>query len=138
MTVRLADDVRNGRVDEVRDQIDAGSGAGIIRIYTGSQPAGPGSAATGTLLVTLTLNDPSFPNAASGTTTIDNTPVVTADAVAAGVAGWARFLDSDLNAVMDVTVGESASDLTINESTLAIGQAVSIDSGNPLTLTDPA
>lgn len=247
MTVRLSNSVRNARVDAVANAIDGGAGAGIIRIYTGGQPASVATAPTGALLVTLTCNDPSFDAAVAGVRTMDVTPNVTGDAVAGGVTGWARFLDSGLAppvlnapstattggtlaaatyfyvitalnangetlksnevsiattgttstvtlgwtavagatgyrvyrstttgteqklnitdlgavttytdtgaatvatnpptlnstpaAVMDVTVGESASDLTISESTLVTGQAVTVDAANPLTLTDPA
>ena len=57
MTVRIANTVRNSRIDDIRAAVDAGSGAGLLRIYSGTKPAKGGTPA-GTLLAELTCADP--------------------------------------------------------------------------------
>lgn len=132
MAVRISTGVRNADVDAAVALLSAGSGAAKLRIYTGAQPAGPATAATGTLLVEIPLNDPAAAAAASGTATFDVTPEPTAIAVATGTPGWARFLDSDNNAVIDAAIG---SDLTIDDTNVTEGSSVTLTS---LTLTQPA
>lgn len=48
MATRISTSARNAAADAVVDLLDAGSGAGYIEIRTGSQPATPNTAATGT------------------------------------------------------------------------------------------
>lgn len=122
--------------------IDGGSGAGHLRIYTGTQPAGPGTSPSGTLLVDIALNDPSFDAAASGVANLDVTPAVSGTGVAAGTAGWARYLTSTEAAgtglgVVDGSVTETGGggDVTINTTTVSIGLAVSVTSAS---ITAPA
>ncbi len=122
--------------------IDGGSGAGHLRIYTGTPPAGPGTSPSGTLLVDITLNDPSFAAAASGVADLDVTPAVSGTGAAAGTAGWARFLTSTEAAatglgVMDgsVTATGGGGDVTINTTTVSVGLTVSVTSAS---ITAPA
>ena len=39
MTIGLSTTARNNRLNAIRDLIDGGAGAGLIRIYDGSLPA---------------------------------------------------------------------------------------------------
>ncbi|BCJ64144.1 hypothetical protein [Polymorphospora rubra] len=66
MPTRISTAARNAAADGIVDLVDGGSGPGVIRVYTGSQPAGPGSAPTGTLLAQFTLSDPAFGTRRSG------------------------------------------------------------------------
>jgi hypothetical protein len=124
---------RNAAADAIVDLIDAGAGAGTIKIYTGSSP-GPGSAATGTLLATLTFSDPAFGAASSGTATAS---AITSDTSAddTGTAGYARVEDSDGNDIMDLTVGTSGADLNLDSVSIVAGGTVSVSS---CTITMPA
>lgn len=137
MTVRIATAVRNAMVDAVKTLIDGGSGPGKIRIYTGSQPAGPGSAAVGTLLAEIPFADPSFGASATGSAAADVTPVLTATASQSGTAGWLRILDSNDVALIDgsVTATGAGGDFTLNSTVVTSGLAVSVTG---LTLTEPA
>lgn len=65
MTTRIANAAAAAAVNSVVDLLDGGAGAGYIEIRTGAQPASVGTAASGTLLGTLTLSDPAFGNATS-------------------------------------------------------------------------
>src|SRR5690242_3134582 len=98
-TLRLNTSARNAAVKGVADLIDAGSGPGTIKIYSGSQPASPATAPTGTLLATVVLGDPAFAAPANGVVAGADPAAVTAST--SGSAGWCRVADSDGNAVMD-------------------------------------
>lgn len=64
-------------LDGLLDLLDAGSGPGEIRIYSGTAPADADAALSGnTLLCTLTFTDPAFPASA------DSNPGATATASA--------------------------------------------------------
>lgn len=132
--LRLATTARNAAADAVVDLLDAGVGAGTIQIRTGSMPATPQTAASGTLLATVTLADPAAGNAATGVATISDPASVTG--VAAGTAGWARFLDSNGNAVMDCDVTDTGGGGTITLSTVTISVGVTVDMG-AITFTVP-
>lgn len=132
MTVRISTASRTAAVDAARVLLDAGSGAAKLRIYTGTQPATPATAATGTLLVDIPLNDPATAAAAAGSSAFDVTPVPSAVAVASGTAGWARLLDSDNVAIIDAAI---PADLTMDDTSVVLGGTVSISS---LALAQPA
>jgi hypothetical protein len=131
MGTRLATATRNAACDAMVDLVDAGAGAGTVKVYTGSQPANPNTAASGTLLATFTLADPAYGAAATGTATLSGTPISTTG-VAAGDAGWFRVADSAGNAVFDgvVTVTGGGGQLELNTVTISNGVTVTITSGS--------
>lgn len=142
MAVRISTAARNALANAVTTLVDAGSAAGKLRVYTGSQPAGPGTTATGTLLLEITLNDPSFGSASSGVITAAQSPALSATASGTGTAGWFRILDSTEAGstglgVVDgsVTATGGGGDLTLSTTSLSSGLSVSITS---LTVTMPA
>src|SRR5690349_5887581 len=98
-TLRINTSARNAAVKAVTDLVDAGTGAGTIKIYSGSQPATPATAASGTLLATVVLGDPAFSAPSNGVAAGADPAAV--NAVATGTAGWCRVADSDGNAVLD-------------------------------------
>lgn len=135
MTLRLSNAARSAAADAIRLLIDAGAGAGKLRVYNGSQPAGPDTALSGqTMLAEFTLADPAFGAASNGVTTLANTPRATTGA-AAGTASWFRVLDSNNVAIMDGVVGTSGAELNLNTLTISVGVSVEIVSG---TVTIPA
>lgn len=117
--------LRNARLDEITTAVDAGAGAGLVRIYDGTRPATGGAVTT--LLAELTMSDPSFGAAAGGILTANG---ITDDssANATGTATWFRLVDSDSNFVMDGDVGTSGSDLNLNTTSIQAGLPVSITS----------
>tara|TARA_R110002072_G_scaffold273239_5_gene433977 strand:+ start:12296 stop:12697 length:402 start_codon:yes stop_codon:yes gene_type:complete len=125
--------LRNNMLDEITALVDAGTGAGKIRIYDGSRPATGGTATT--LLAELTFSDPSSGAAAAGALTAS---AITDDssANATGTATWFRVVDSNNVFVYDGDVGTSGSDLNLDSVSITTGQTVSISSwviteGNP-------
>lgn len=137
MTVRIGATVRTAMVDAVRTLIDAGSGPGKIRVYTGAQPASVATAASGTLLVEVPFNDPAFDAPASGSAAADVTPTVVGTAVATGTAGWFRILDSANNSLIDgsVTATGGGGDITVASTAITTGLTVTLTA---LSITQPA
>jgi hypothetical protein len=120
-------------LDALVDRMDAGAGAGYFRIYTGTQPADPDGAATGTLLAQCTASDPAFGSASD--TVGDAT--VTANAIsddtaanATGTAGYFRAFDSNGNTIFqgDVTAVAGGGTMEIDNTSITINGNVSIDS----------
>lgn len=138
MALTVATAVRNAMCDAAVDSVDAGSGAGKLRIYSGSRPAGPDTAPGGgnTLLAEITLDDPAFGAASSGAATLDVSPdKQDTSADATGTATWARLVDSDGNGKIDCSVGTSGADINLNTTSIVAGAVVTITSG---TITMPA
>lgn len=125
MAMGLNVTVRNSMLNQIRDAIDAGAGAGLVRIYDGSRPATCGTATT--LGAELTCSDPCAAAAASGVLTFSAIAPDTA-ANASITATWGRFVDSTGTCVGDYAVGTSGSDLNLNSTTITINQEVSISS----------
>ena len=117
--------LRNARLDAITTKIDAGAGAGLLRIYDGTRPATGGAATT--LLAELTFSDPSSAAAASGVLTAS---AITQDssANATGTASWFRVVDSTAAFVMDGNVGTSGSDLNLTTTSITATQPVSVTS----------
>lgn len=130
MAVRLSASLAN----DLANQIDTSLGnAGKIKIYTGTQPANPDTAATGTLLATFTLGSPGFGSASNGVITLSGTPLTVA-ADATGTAGWFRMETSAGSAILDGSVGTSGAQINLNTTSITDGVNVSITSG---TITMP-
>lgn len=93
---------------------------GYVEIREGTAPD-PDSAATGTVLATITLNDPAFVVAAGvATADVDPQPETTADT--AGEVGWFRAYAADDTPVLD---GDSG-DMVLSTSTVTNNVPVKI------------
>ncbi|WP_182377900.1 hypothetical protein [Nocardioides sp. WS12] len=133
MTFRIAVAVREDMMDALELAIDGGSGGATLEIRSGTQPADADTTATGTLLATLTLNDPGGVQA-TGVITIDVSPAITATAVATATATWARLKDSAGATVLDGSVGTSGTDFIIDSTSITSGQTVALVAVSTLTL----
>ncbi len=125
MSLGYLEALRHNQLDEITTLIDAGAGAGLIRIYDGARPATGGAVTT--LLAELTCSDPSAAAASGGVWTFD-TITDDASADADGTATWFRIVDSNGAFVLDGDVGTSGSDLNLNSVSLTTGGTVSITS----------
>lgn len=136
MVTRLANATRSAMIAGIGARADAGPGPGTVQIRTGGQPASAESAATGTLLGTLTLADPAFGAPVNGVATAN---AVTGDPSgdAAGEAGWYRVLDSTGATVMDgsISTAGNGGDMIVASTAVYVGSAISITSW---TVTQPA
>jgi hypothetical protein len=125
LNTQLSDAAANAGVAAVGATVNGGS----IKLYSGTQPANGNLGATGTLLVTLPLNNPAFGAAAAGAIAL-NTAGVSGAGVAAGTVGYAVFTDSGGNIKWMCSAGVSASvpNLVLSTTTISVGLTVSVTS----------
>lgn len=123
MAVRLDTDLRNALATAVSTAFPASS---TLEIRTGTQPASANTAASGTLLATITLPASPWATASAGAIAKQNT--WSATAVASGTAGYARFIGGS-NA-LDVSVGTVGTDLIIDNAAIVSGGTVTVVSAS--------
>lgn len=118
--------------DAIVDLLDGGTGAGTLKIYTGSQPTNPDVAVGAqTLLGTLTFSDPAFgaaADAAPGGRATASAITKDSSADATGTAAWFRCADSSGTAVIDGSCGTSSADLVLNTVSIVSGAEIAISS----------
>lgn len=103
MIFTLSDAAANAVLTTLNDLLNAGSGPATIKLYTGTKPAGPGTAITSQVLLgTLTCSDPAGTVSARSLTF--GTVIADSSADASGTATWARIADSNGVAVVDIDV----------------------------------
>lgn len=130
MAIQFSVAVRNARLDAI--ETVTGVTAKLV-LYSGTAPADCATAATGTLLATLTLPSDYLANAASGAKALAGTWAGTG--AAAGTAGYFRVTDNaGTTTHLQGTVAASGADLNISPSAaIGVSQAISITG---FTLTD--
>lgn len=104
----------------------------VLEIRTGTKPATPETAASGTLLASITIASWTAASPGAGQVTGSNPSAVTASA--SGTAAHFRLKTSGGTAVIDGTVGTSGADLNLDTTTFVSGG--SVDLGAPV-LTIP-
>lgn len=106
-------------------------GAGSIKIFTGAPPPTCETADSGTLLVTLALSATAFPtsvdNGAGGATANANA-ITSGNPVAGGVSGYFRGYSGAGTCIVQGTVGTSAADMIIGNTTISLGVPVACSS----------
>ncbi len=122
MAVNYSTAVKNSRLTQVVNTIDAAAGNGTLRIYD----------AAGTLLLAeLPLSKPCG-TVSNGVLTF---AAITSDtsANATGTAAFARIFDgaaTPVEVIGGLTVGTSGSNINLNSTAISSGQQVSITSGS--------
>lgn len=127
--IHLSTAVANAMLVPLKDAVDAGTGAGTIKIYTGTMPTLTTDAVTTqTLLGTLTCSDPCGTVASKKLTLASITQDSAADAD--GVAAWARMADSSGVVVVDfdVTTTGGGGVLQLNTTNIKAGGPIAITS----------
>ena len=115
---------------------DISTQAGInapIKIFTGTPPANCATADSGVMLVTFAGNATQFGTTTAGVLTAS--AVANATAANGGTAGYFRVYPSaatTTNAVFQGTVGMSAADMILTNTSIASGQTCTF---GPLTIT---
>lgn len=117
---------RNAMLAALAATVDADAGPGTVKVYTGSPPATPEAAPTGTLLLTFTLLGTAFEAPAAATMDLDGLPL-TATGGAAGTAGWYRLADASGDGAKDGLVGASGSGAELELSTTTVSVGLSVD-----------
>jgi hypothetical protein len=107
------------RMTAVRDQVDSGSGPGVLQI---------GTAGMATVLAEITLDDPCG-TVSGAVLTLSGFPKSDTSANASGTPAAARIRDSNNNdRITGLTVGLSAADIILDSLSITAGQTVTIDS----------
>ena len=132
MAVQLSVAVRNARLDAIETSIGTSA---VLKIRTGAAPATCATADSGTVLATLNLPTDWMAAASSGSKSKSGTwEDLTADNT--GTAGHFRVYASDgttCGIQGTVTATGGGGDMTLDNTSIASGQAVSITT---FTLTD--
>lgn len=127
---------------------------GVLKIYTGTQPTTADLAATGTLLITISVgsgtfisgavtNGLEFGSASSGSISKSSAQTWSGVAVASGTAGWFRLYANATDAGsistslprIDGAVATSGAQLNMSSTTITSGATTTIDT---FTITLPA
>ena len=121
MAVVYSTATKTARMTAVRDQIDAGSGPGVLQI---------GTTGMASILAEITLNDPSG-TISSDVLSLSGFPKSDTSANNTGTAAAARIRDSNGNDVITgLTVGLSAADIILDSVSITAGQTVTINSAS--------
>lgn len=110
-------------------------GGGNLKIYSGSQPATADTAASGVLIVTITL--PATPFAAASSGVIAKSGTWSGVAGATDTAGWFRIQTSANAHPLDgaITATGGGGELELDDITITSGQTVVISA---FTITQPS
>lgn len=112
---------RTAIANAVKDLIDAGAGAGILRLRAGTDA-----------VASVTLGDPCG-TVTDGVLTFSGFPRYDLSSVG-GTVDNAQVLDSDATVVLTLTAGTGAEDVVLDNATIAAGAPVKI---NLATYTAP-
>lgn len=132
MAVQLSTALRNARLDAIETTIGTSA---VLKIRTGAAPANVGTADSGTVLATLSLPSDWLAAASSGSKAKSGTWEDTS-ADATGTAAHFRIYASDGTTAHiqgTVTATGGGGDMTLDNTSIAAGQAITITS---FSLTD--
>jgi hypothetical protein len=101
---------------------------GKLKIYNGTIPSDVDAIITNTLLCEITLPSPCF-GVIPANGQVIKTGTWSGTVIANGTAGWAKLQSSATTQFIFITVGESGTELIINDSALVIGWLVTINTG---------
>lgn len=119
MAVTYTTAVKAARMTAVRDQIDGGTGAGILEI---------GTSGMATVLATITLGDPCG-TVSGAVLTLSGFPRSDTSADATGTAAAARIRDSaSTDVITGLTVGTTGTDIVLDSVSITAGQTVTLNS----------
>tara|TARA_R110000868_G_scaffold221021_1_gene472472 strand:- start:319 stop:735 length:417 start_codon:yes stop_codon:yes gene_type:complete len=128
MALQYSVTVRNAQLDAVESTI---SSSAKLRLYSGSIPANCAAAATGTMLINMTLPADWMAAASAGSKALSGSWTMTGDAGAGSGtnAGYFRVWDSGVATTHiqgTVTITGDGGDMTLDNPNIASGQTVSV------------
>jgi hypothetical protein len=117
--------LRNAHLDAITAAIGSN---GLLRMYSGTQPADADTGLSGnTLLAELALSSTAAPSASGGVLTLNSiTPDSSADN--SGTATWGSLTASGGTRIVDFSIGTSGADLNLNTVSIIAGAQVSVSS----------
>lgn len=133
MAFRLGTAARNAACDAIVDLIDAGSPPGLLKIYSGAQPAAVSDNPSGTLLGTLTFSATAFGSSSAGTATAS---AITSDssADASNTAAHFAVYNAALTPIADGDAAQGSGTMNFDNATIVLGGVIACTS---FTVTVP-
>jgi hypothetical protein len=132
MTLQYSTTLRTNQVGQIQTTVGA---AGVLKVFSGAKPANCAAGDPAGLLATIAL-PAAFLTSAAGATALAGSWATTGSA--AGTAASFRIYDSAANCHVQgaVTATGSGGDLTLDNTSIALGQPVTVTScvvtgGNP-------
>jgi len=144
MTIRASTGLKNAMLGTVG--LKGATANGVLRIYSGAQPASADAAVIGTLLMEVTLDGGAFSHGSptnglnwdtpvNGTTSKPVADTWKGTGIAAGVAGWGRYYSNPLDdgssstslARVDMSVGKGTGDLQLSNVNVAVAAPITVD-----------
>ena len=123
MTFQYSVAVNNARLDSIESTTGT---TAHLKIYTGSEPANCAAAATGTLLVDMTLPSDWMSAASAGVKA--KTGTWSGTGAAAGTAGYFRITDTaGTTCHIQGSAGMSGTDAILDNSNIAVSQVVTVN-----------
>lgn len=102
----------------IKTALSAGAGTKKLAVYSGAIPETPGAAVTTQVKLLEFTIDPASWSVTAGELIVPTSAAV--DAVATGIARWARFINGDNAVVMDVDVTAAGGNGFVRLTTTAI------------------
>jgi hypothetical protein len=136
LALKFETKLRNNRLDQIEAFASNSTAGPLLAIFTGTIPADCQAAnGAGTLLCTMDLAQNCFQVASGGVIQANTTtPWTNSSAGGTGTAAWFRMYSRNNtggwsgNVVMQGTVGTSASDMIIDNTSINAGQQVTVTS----------
>jgi hypothetical protein len=144
MTIRASTGLKNAMLGTVG--LQGATADGVLRIYSGSQPASADAAVIGTLLMEVTLDGGAFAHGSptnglnwdtpsAGTISKPVADTWKGAGLTNGVAGWARYCSNPLDtgassttlARIDMSVGSGTGDLQLSSVNIATSAPTTVD-----------
>jgi hypothetical protein len=129
--LKLATALRNNRLDEITSYVGT---SGILKIFSGTQPAFAGAETT--VLAQLTTDATAFAAAASGGVLTLNGITADSNADATGNASWWRVYQSNGTTACidgDVSATGGGGDMELDSVAIVLGGTVSLGGPNLIT-----
>jgi len=123
MAIQYTTEIRDAKMNQIEATIGVGGGI-TLNIFTGAAPSATTDANTGTLLVDIVLPNDWLTASSSGTVGKVGTWEET-NAPGAGVAAHFRIHETN-ECHMQGTVGQGSGDLSLDNTTIAATQTVTI------------
>jgi hypothetical protein len=128
MAIQYSTTLRNAKLDQI--EITPGTAA-LLKLFTGTVPATPATADSGTTLAIMTLPSDWMAAASGGTKAKQNTWQISA--VGTGTIGYFRIYDSVSSAChIQGTCGQGSGDMSFDNSSVNTGQIITV---NTFTVT---
>jgi hypothetical protein len=122
MAFQYSTTLRNNQVAQLQSTVVPSTTAGVLKIFSGTEPTNCAASDPTGLLVQITLPT-TFLTSAAGVTTLAGTWSGTASA--AGTAASFRIYDSSSNCHIQ---GNTTTDLVLNNTSITSGQTVTVTS----------